>query len=535
LAAFAAILLFGAAVRLAHLGRAEFLEDELDHFYAAQSLEASRPPLLPGGREYRRGLEYTRLVQQALRPGWDREFSARLPSTVFGILALILFAAIVWRWAGPWAAVWAAALLAIFPEAVRQSRYTRFYSLQLCLGLAAMFALWQVVRSAGAREVAREQFLRQFAWLALAAALLLFAARLQMTALSVGVGMGVILLVAAVADVRARGGRAWRNSVPLVGCGIGAVGVVAYFGARPEALGALSSMAGYAPRWALGSGPFHYYHMLREWLPLVVAFAPLSLLAAARVDARLTIFLVIWYAVPLALHSFAFTWKAERFVLLATPALFAITAIAAAKGSTTLRAWLLGMLCTEGRSSRRCALEASTLVTVVATSVLVAQPAFDRARFAPSDILLPQRTEWSRVERLLMSDSTAHTVPLGATDALPALYYLGRLDFTVEPAVAEQVSILPDSVRPRSPGATVIDAYAGVPLLLTVRGIREAFPNADRALIAIDGERIGSGIIPADLLDSLRLYGRELCAGKCGEMLLYSLPLREPLVTLPDA
>ena len=71
------VILGGGYVRFADLGRREFISDELLHYYPAQAIERGEEPVLPSGLEYRRGIDYTRLVRIALRFDWPAETAVR--------------------------------------------------------------------------------------------------------------------------------------------------------------------------------------------------------------------------------------------------------------------------------------------------------------------------------------------------------------------------------------------------------------------------------------------------------------------------
>src|SRR5262245_61412646 len=141
-----AVIVTGAYLRLAHLGAYNLTQDELSVMYIGHELAQGRPPLLPSGQYYTRGAEYARIADLSMRTFHPPEVAERLPSAILGTLCLILMAAGTWMMAGPWAAVTASVLFALYPETVAQSRIGRFYMLQMLVYLLAFFGGWLLLR-----------------------------------------------------------------------------------------------------------------------------------------------------------------------------------------------------------------------------------------------------------------------------------------------------------------------------------------------------------------------------------------------------
>jgi hypothetical protein len=544
LATLILVIVAGAALRLVNLAEPDFGHDEYIHFYAAQSLQQGQGPVLPSGESYSRGLDITRLVGVANSLLSPPELASRLPAAAFGVISLVVFAAVVWAMAGPWAAVWATLLLAIYPEAVIQSRHVRFYTYQLTFGLVAMYAGWRVFRQAGRPELpGGTSFWRTWLWAGMAILAFGLAARSQITTLSVMAGWGVSLAFASVVDLARNGWRAWRSSVPLQLITVGAVGVAVVLLVAPDTLGGVLADARYTPYWA-GDAPGHplaFYYAFSEQFPLIVSLAPLVFLTVAVLDLRLAVYLAIWFAVPAAIHSFVASWWAERFVLLATPALFAAAGIAAAAGCRILYRFAEARLQPFLGSAFAPAMFATAVVVVVALSAVVTTPAFNRARKLPFFGTGPEiwRQKWQvageLVQDVLSTDTAGGNIVVGSSEPLAFMYYLGHIDFTVRRSLRERsdapVADSPAARADRSHRTTLApegtaDFYSGVPVLSSPQGISRYFPSAASALIAIDSASFAWGPnTDPELRSALLREGQELCQGRCGSLVLFHWPM----------
>src|SRR5690606_25465807 len=207
-------------------------------------------PRLPSGAIYTRGIDVSRLVGLSVKLFGPSEFAVRLPTAVFGVLNLLIFAGVLWALGGPWVAVWGTVLLAIYPQAVSQSRILRFYTYQLNFGLIALLAGWYTVRGFGSKTLPEpREVRRQWLWAGVTVLALLFASRVQVVTLSVAVAWAAFVAFAAVCDAYVRGWREWRRSVPmqLVFAGVPAIALV--FTTRPTLLPKLLATSQMVPFW----------------------------------------------------------------------------------------------------------------------------------------------------------------------------------------------------------------------------------------------------------------------------------------------
>lgn len=518
-----AVLAVGVYLRTVRLGDGYLNIDDLNHHFAAQSLRDGRGPLLPSGSAYERGIDFTRLVMLAQPLADDLELADRIPAAALGIVNLLLFGLIVWRLAGPWAAVASVGFLAIYPEAVHQSRQVRFYTLQLCFGLGALYAGWKVLEDAGRAAADRAPILRRWAWAGAALICFGLAARVQITTGSVALGWGFAVLLAAAADLRALGPRGWRMSVPMQLALGGLAMLVLAAVVTPGLFADLWARGRYMPE-AYGSRelpPLYYYHQLFAQFPGALALTPLAILVSWSRAPRLTVYLLAWFVVPVALHSLVFVWKAERFIFLAVPALLAVWGIAVAQAG----GWVIRLV--EERLAPRGATPAVRTVVgaVVVVGVMFAYtrtPAFWNARMLTGQEPAYKRDQWTTAAHEIERIRNGSKLPVGSSIPLASLLYDVPVDFGIHRQGIERSNPagrewLPQGTR---------DYYAGVPTLTTPEAIRARYPDADTALIVVDSTRWPLWrIVDSTLHRTLRTEAVDACAGRCGRLLLFVWPL----------
>jgi hypothetical protein len=522
----AIVLGLGSYVRLTDLDRGNFRDDELFQYFVAESLERGEGPRLPSGRSYRRGIDVTYMVRLSVRQLGPSHFAIRLPSALLGALTLFIFAGALWAMGGPWVAVWGTAILAIYPEAAAQSRQLRLYSYQMVFGLLAFYTGWRAVSTAGRREEPDRSALgRQWMWAAATIALLLMATRVQIVSLSILAGWGVCVLAAAVADSVARGRGAWRRSAPLQLAALGLMMLALALIARPGLLTELVARSQHAPRWAVFGerlDPLTYYAYLRYNFPVLLSFLPLIFLGAVLRRPRLGVYLLIWFAVPMALHSFALHWKEHRFVLLAMPALFAAAAICAAWGSGALVRGVQDIGARWGVPARVRRPTAYATMAVVVLALTVTTPAFMETRaLARGDRSASMR--WESAAAILRERPDLADVPIGVSYTLHALYYWPRVDFAVRINGLERRTYrTPDGewhVEYNPMGSP--EYKVGLPVLTTPEAIQEHFADAGAVLISFDINAVRVNNIEHTLYERLEGEAEELCRGRCEQMLLY--------------
>lgn len=522
----AAILALGCAIRFVGLASAPLHNNELNHYYVARSLRSGGLPLLPSGEWYGRGLEFSRIVALGLGTLRPAELAVRLPAAVFGCLALLMFAIIAWRMARPYAALYATMLFAIFPPFVEVSRFGRFYTLQLLVGLVAMFAGWQALRDRPVKKRDKWRLAREWGWMLLAGIALAFAARLQVVTLSIVLGLAAATGVRSVAHVRATGWRVLAGSMPVQVLLLSILGAVVTLLIVPDLPEQLAIRMRSVPVWARSGGenvPSYFVFLLGS-LPVLAVGGGAALFWMFRRYGAMGMFLALWFLVPFVVHS-QLPWRAGRFILLAVPALILAVAIA---GADLLGAFVRAVR--EGlarlRLSPATAGAISSLAAVIlAIAAITPIPGVRIAGWLRND----ESAGWRESLEIVRSLPGVASIPLGHSLPLPALHYWGGLDFTINETLREQWlsreekrNVLgvdePDGYAWLPMGAP--DMYTGHPVLSTVDAIRSKFAATGQVLIGLHSDAPLLGI-DAQLRQTLRAEATELCKGRCGPMLLY--------------
>jgi hypothetical protein len=531
----ALVLLVGSYLRLSHLDWTTFSNDELDHYYAGVSLAEGRGPALPSGARYSRGIEYSFLVSRLAPHLRSPELATRLPAALAGTLGLILFAWIAWRMAGPGAALGATLLLAFYPEAVRLSRFGRFYTLQALAALVAMYASWRLVRGPGLDRGLHGSS-RAWGWALLAIGAFAIAALIQVVTLAVATGVAVLIAGIGVLDSVRDPRSAWKQSVPFQLTILGLLVATAVLLIQPPGLQRLIQEAGSMPLWARlsheGPAPVTlYYTLLSANYPVLVALGPVIFLVPFLRSYRLGWFLLAWFAVPVLLLSLLFPWKLERFILVAMPALFLAAGIAAAEAASLMQSTLERWLHSQGRTppqARWISFAASALIVVFAFITL---PAFNRTRW----MLQPQVSDgWRESRAILETRPDLHSLPLGAASPLPALHYWGDLDFVVQRALlesrkpaAKEKATFENPFEMKPMGSK--DIYSGRRIYTTPAAIRNRFGDVRAVIIGIERKYVSNRNIEPELLKILRRDAIDLCENRCGAMLLYYWPMKRDI------
>jgi hypothetical protein len=333
----AAILVTGLWLRISNLGGPDFGVDETFHVFAAERLIAGDPPLLPSGLPYDRSLPYTRMVAWSGGLfGGVNEWTARLPSVLFGCLSILVVFAIGWRWYSATAGLIAAWVMAVAPMQISHSRQVRMYALLQLLYLIIIYLLYQGIETS-APATRRWLPPRLAGWcrrleirpelIVIAIPFILLARQIHDLILPSLVGTAAYILcvglvapfVRSVTPMARR--KYWVAAALLVAGGflvvsldIGGVrGMVAY-------------AHSYAPTWAQPrTADWRYYlNSLGERYPMIFGTFLLASVFALTRNWKPTLYLLACFTVPFLLHSFLFAWKETRYVMHITPLMFIV-------------------------------------------------------------------------------------------------------------------------------------------------------------------------------------------------------------------
>jgi 4-amino-4-deoxy-L-arabinose transferase-like glycosyltransferase len=512
------VLLAGSWFRLAEIGMRDFHVDELNHLYAAKSLAEGEGPLLPSGAVYTRGIDITRLSGLAAGLTAEPETGSRLPSALFGILGMVLLAAVAWRVAGPWAAFWATLLLAIYPEAVAQSRHIRFYTYQMVFGIAALYAGWRALDGAGRREEPDSTELRnRWLWTGLAVLAFALALRVQYTTFSVVAGWSLCVAVAAIADFHARGREAWRRSMPIQAVAAGLVLGALVLIAAPGTVGYFIERSQELPGWrGQDTGdPRHYYWILNAEFPVIFSLLPAVFAAVALKSLRLAVYLAVWFGVPFFIHSFLLPWRDERYIFLAMVPFFLAGGIAASMAWGWFHEGVRRSVASLAPQRGVARAVAGATVAVSAFFLVGSSPAFNESRKLPHHTV---DLQWRTALELVRDEIPGwEELPVGSSKPLSTHYYWHRLDFEVARFWVDETEEGPVFEKDGTP-----DHYTGVPLLTEAPRIRSEFSGSPGVLIAIDPDRLAvDWQLSPTLREVLATEATEICRGRCGELALF--------------
>jgi len=106
------LVLAGTGVRVLNLDRASFWVDEVNTVFTAKSLNETGVDTLPSGAIYGRARIYTAIVAASFKLFGVSEFSARMPSVLFGVLSILLAYGLVRIWFDPKTALFTAFFMA---------------------------------------------------------------------------------------------------------------------------------------------------------------------------------------------------------------------------------------------------------------------------------------------------------------------------------------------------------------------------------------------------------------------------------------
>jgi hypothetical protein len=302
---------------------------------------------------------------------------------------------------------------------------------------------------------------------------------------------------------------------------LGVIVLLLIVATRTAAITELMRVATAAPLWARGRySPLAYYWVLSEWVPLLLATAPIVFVIVALRNVRLALFLALWVGIPLALHSLVFRFQSERYILTAVPGLLLAGAIALADLSARGYGGLRRVLETRSIAPRRAAMLAAAGVTIAALVLVVTSPAFTFTRKSATGAIARTRTNWGGVLDLVRRIPGSDTIPWGSRDPLASLASWGRVDFTMYRGYLERPALPGDARRGLVTYEDgVPDFYSGVPVLTTPEAIRTRFAARGAAVIVVDSAYDAE--VNSDLMRTLRRDARDVCDTTCGPMHVY--------------
>jgi hypothetical protein len=449
-------------VRLVHLDHLT-RTDELYHFLAAQSWLAEGQLRIAEGI-YDRTALFTILIAKLFGLFGESLVVARLPSVIAGtalVVAVFLWTRSV---AGSLAAVMAALLLALDPEAIEISQFLRFYALHGLLFWLGSVAVYQLVTSP-------PPTLGRTLLLAAGAALCLYSAYyLQVTTLIglAGLGAWAVLTLSLPWLVTSSPRMKWSIAAGATLAAVAAVAILTEMGVVADYLAYYRRAGPYGPEKR--DAVWFYHYLLTVYYPTLWPLVAPAVVVGLAYRPRPTAFCASVAGVALMLHSFAGA-KDMRYVYYAIPFLFVLWGIALAEiwprlrlfledvGTRTL-GWLrLGRL---GRPGMYAVLGVALLFTIAANG------AFVRTTATMFDVIIPpaQRpADWTAARQAL-APWLADAAIVVTTSELETLYHLGRYEVLISQGRLSEIADRREfDLDPRT-GRPVIAAPQSLALLM---------------------------------------------------------------------
>ncbi|HVP27640.1 MAG TPA: hypothetical protein VMW35_00590 [Myxococcota bacterium] len=477
----AAVFAIALAVRIP-LVRQEYANDEIFHVLAARRFLLDGTFQIHLGEPYVRAEAFTRLVAASFALLGEGPVAARLPALLAGALT----AAVAFAWlraSGERLAAWIAGLLVAFdPELVRLSAMCRFYTPQhlvFLLGLVAVGAATAPGRGLAGRAL-----------LGAAAALAFHEADTLQEVSRVGLlGIGTFVgLVAIGALLRKKPRPMALAAVGLLALvAAGAIGTWAY---RSGFLAENLAAARYVDLWASPAAdmPRFYHYWLVDTYPTLWTLFPAAALVALSVRPRVALLCACTFGVGIAVHS-ALATKAPRYVSYLLPSFLIVSALALSRVAPALERVAervsaaipeLGARPRPARLSAMTAAAACIVFAIAGNSAFVATLRLVGADPSLRDsITMGKATlSWTRAAAALAPELAEADVVL-TTDAMKALYYLGRVDYELH--LDHLWEDVPPGGSPRPEWS--LDTKLGVPLVSRPESVARILACHPRGLV----------------------------------------------------
>lgn len=430
--AAAAVALAAFVIRLVGLDHTPHF-DEIYHVLAGESLlRDGTLRLSPDGPPYGRARLFTFLVAGSMALFGETLVAARIPAAIAGALLAGAVYLSVRRYGDPLAAGLAAGLVALAPTDLYLSQLARFYSLHALL-------IWGVAMGVFALAAGAARPDRRGVAIALATvAGLAIAYHLQPSAALACGAMAVAAAPVAAWTHRRRlrrvPRRAWAAAIAAAGVAL------VWF-----------ALAGPAGRWFAGyrnpgsivigrdpSARYYFDYFGRLFGVLWAAFPVLAAIAVTR-RARFVTYLAMFALVSFTAVSLS-TWRHERYVYFALPAVYAVAALGLSTAFRWLRdAWEARLL----RGGQPAARARRAAFAIAAASALAAAafaaPTVDAAAYTYRMLTVSDadwwlgghfrgEADWERAARSLAGMDLPHGAVV-ASSPNKAAYYLGDIDY----------------------------------------------------------------------------------------------------------
>jgi hypothetical protein len=506
----ATIVLAGFGLRIGNLGGPDFGVDETFHVYSAQRIIAGDPPLLPSGMPYDRSLPYTRTVAWAGELfGGVNEWTARLPSVLFGCLSILVVFVIARQWYSATAGLIAAFVTAVAPMQVAHSRQVRMYALLQLLYLIIIYLLFE-----GIEAPARVRRLwvphRLAAWagplevrpslLVIALPLIVLGGNTQVVILAALAGPAAYIVMMALVSPIMKGIplmvrlKYWGATALLI-----TAAMLIPFLIAADFRTMYAEARFYAPTWAQGQvGNWRFYlYALGSLYPTIFGTLLLAASLALMQNWKATLYILACFTVPFLLHSFLFAWKEDRYLFHIMPLMFVIFAVAVSASLATLHRSLAAWAANAVNANSKVV--AGTVTLVAVTFVFGATRELrEGVKLHNLDVVYAagiQHYNWKRTMEFIAEHAQPADVII-TSRSLAARYYGPPfpLYFLNE---QELDSIL--TTFPRDTNGRPLDYSTGAPVVLGISGLQEVLSRHRSGWLVAEAPQMGSVSIPPEI------------------------------------
>jgi hypothetical protein len=459
--------------------------DELLHLLSARGVVATGEPIIDSG-VYTRAELFTRVVALALETWGDDPVAARLPALASATALVALIGGWCCYRAGWLAGTVSAALLAAAPLTLSLSVFARFYTMHALLVVGVLIAVFEMLagdRSMRARVV----------YAAIALLLLPLAYHLQVTtAVAIGAGTLGALSLAGVDH--------YDRVLPFVSrrplfAAAAAVGAIAVSLLAVSQLGLLE-LLGDTPLWAQdAAGRVTYYNTyLANEFPLFWPLLPLAVLAAAKANARLTLFCIVVAAAVLVVHSIA-AQKAARYVYYALPFVCVLWGCAFRQ--------LVGLLGAALQAAVKLPAGPALTAALVLAAFTVANSQEGQrtvklvlGRPPPESVLgLSFEPDWSIASEALSSPAALADRVI-VSSSVKGLFSLGRYDYELNASVVRETDSMSEFGR---------DVRTGRQAIGTAESVKRVLDEPGLTLVVIEDEKLDNDAgAPTSAVDVIR-------------------------------
>jgi len=510
------ILVLAAYLRLGNLGVSSFWVDELDFVYAAKSMNETGEPLLNSGYAYPRAMLFTRSIMASFKMFGISEFSSRLPSAIFGILAVGLIYLIGKGLFNARVGMLSALFLSLSPFAIGWSRTCRMYTLFQLLFMAGAYLLYRGFES---REETNEpvsprknfferiKFLHHdwglnFWYLSAGAVAMYLSFITHELAGLFALSIVLFLLVVGIAVLISEG---WKPAAKyLVTFFVLVAGFGMAFAILPALHAKVQEGLEFLPKWAEVAGAQNRMRLLdflfsEELVPLngLFVIGTIQTLWHAR---KPGVYLLALLAAPMVLFTFVFAFQKNSYIFHVYPAVVLLAAYAldrlieyesTAEPGKALRDWL-----------HKIRLEKAQ-PTIIALFFLTWMPLTFWFRLALSTPRQPDgqyngaiyHSEWRQAADFVRQKWHASDVVI-STLPQTVQYYLGRADYNLNwpnADLARQHNIFGKDGR-------LIDYYSGADVIEDQTELQRIVDAHARGWLIVDSYRFGEAVyVPAEI------------------------------------